>query len=78
MAVVSELMEAEELVRADPQFQAAMARRGITDFDAIQVDAWPAGHFGPDEETGQRLGALRGLRQAARRATASGRTRSTA
>ena len=55
MAVVSELMEAEELVRADPGFQAAMARRGITDFGAIQVDAWPAGHFGPAEETGQRL-----------------------
>jgi primary-amine oxidase len=56
MAVVSELMEAEELVRRDPEFQAAMARRGITDFEAIQVDAWPAGHFGPAEETGQRLG----------------------
>ena len=56
MAVVSELMEAEELVRRHPEFQAAMARRGITDFDAIQVDAWPAGHFGPAEETGQRLG----------------------
>jgi primary-amine oxidase len=56
MTVVSELMEAEELVRLDPQFQAAMARRGITDFDTVQVDAWPAGHFGPAEETGQRLG----------------------
>jgi primary-amine oxidase len=56
MAVVSELMEAEELVRADPQFQAAMARRGITDFGAIQVDAWPAGHFGPAEDGGRRLG----------------------
>jgi primary-amine oxidase len=55
MAVVSELMEAEELVRLDPGFQAAMARRGVTDFDTVQVDAWPAGHFGPDEETGQRL-----------------------
>jgi primary-amine oxidase len=56
MAVVSELMEAEELVRRDPQFQAAMERRGITDFGTVQVDAWPAGHFGPEEETGQRLG----------------------
>ncbi len=56
MAVVSELMEAEELVRLDPAFQAAMARRGITDLETVQVDAWPAGHFGPEEETGQRLG----------------------
>ena len=56
MAVVSELMEAEELVRNDPQFQAALRRRGVTDLAAVQVDAWPAGHFGPEEETGQRLG----------------------
>jgi primary-amine oxidase len=55
MAVVSELMEAEEAVRLHPDFQAAMARRGVTDFDTVQVDAWPAGHFGPAEETGQRL-----------------------
>jgi primary-amine oxidase len=55
MAVVSELMEAEELVRLHPGFQAAMARRGVTDFETVQVDAWPAGHFGPAEETGQRL-----------------------
>jgi primary-amine oxidase len=55
MAVISELMEAEELVRVHPAFQAAMARRGITDFDAVQVDAWPAGHFGAAEENGRRL-----------------------
>jgi primary-amine oxidase len=55
MAVVSELMEAEELVRLHPEFQAALGRRGVTDFDTVQVDAWPAGHFGPQDETGQRL-----------------------
>jgi primary-amine oxidase len=55
MAVVSELMEAEEAVRLHPDFQAAMRRRGVTDFDTVQVDAWPAGHFGPEDETGQRL-----------------------
>src|SRR5947209_4586385 len=55
MAVVSELMEAEEAVRLHPDFQAAIARRGVTDFDTVQVDAWPAGHFGPEDETGQRL-----------------------
>jgi primary-amine oxidase len=59
MAVVAELMEAEELIRHDPAFQAALARRGVTDMDTVQVDAWPAGHFGPAEETGQRL--VRGL-----------------
>ena len=55
MAVVSELVEAEQAVLLDPDFQAAMARRGVTDMGTVQVDAWPAGHFGPDEETGQRL-----------------------
>ena len=55
MAVVSELMEAEEAVRLHPDFRAAMERRGVTDFDTVQVDAWPAGHFGPEDETGQRL-----------------------
>ena len=55
MAVVSELMEAEELLRLHPEFQAALARRGITDPDQIQVDAWPAGHFGRAEESERRL-----------------------
>ena len=55
MAVVSELVEAERAVLLDPDFQAAMARRGVIDMGTVQVDAWPAGHFGPDEETGQRL-----------------------
>ncbi len=33
-----------------------MARRGVTDPDTIQVDAWPAGHFGQAEESQRRLG----------------------
>ncbi len=59
MAVVAELMEAEELIRADPDFQAAMRRRGIEDMKTVQVDAWPAGHFGIPEESERRL--ARGL-----------------
>ena len=55
MAVVSELMEAEELLRLHPEFQAAMAKRGVTDPEQIQVDAWPAGHFGVAEESERRL-----------------------
>ena len=55
MAVVAELMEAEELLRLDPEFQAALARRGVTDPDTIQVDAWPAAHFGRAEESERRL-----------------------
>jgi primary-amine oxidase len=55
MAVVKELMEAEEVLRLHPEFQAALARRGVTDPAQIQVDAWPAGHFGRDEESERRL-----------------------
>ena len=55
LAVVAELADAEELVRLDPQFQEGLRRRGISDFDTIQVDAWPAGNFGYDDEAGMRL-----------------------
>ncbi|MDQ6605492.1 MAG: hypothetical protein M3Z06_02975, partial [Actinomycetota bacterium] len=46
MAVVTELMEAETLVKQDDRFRAALAKRGVENFDAIQIDAWPAGNFG--------------------------------
>jgi primary-amine oxidase len=55
MAVVKELMEAEEALRLHPEFQAALARRGVTDPGQIQVDAWPAGYFGREEESERRL-----------------------
>ena len=55
LATVAELGEAEELVRLDPQFQAALKLRGITDFEKVQIDAWPAGNFGYDDEVGLRL-----------------------
>jgi primary-amine oxidase len=55
MAVVSELVEAEEALRLHPEFQAALARRGVVDPEQIQVDAWPAGHFGRAEESERRL-----------------------
>jgi primary-amine oxidase len=45
-----------EQVKADPGFQAALARRGITDMSQIQVDAWPAAHVGLDvDRSGRRL-----------------------
>jgi primary-amine oxidase len=34
----------EALVRADPQWQAAMGKRGVTDFDLAMIDPWPAGY----------------------------------
>jgi primary-amine oxidase len=59
LADVTELAEAEELLRLDPAFQHALARRGVTDFTTVQVDAWPAGNFGPSDGPERRL--ARGL-----------------
>jgi primary-amine oxidase len=45
-----------EQIKADPRFRAALARRGITDPSRVQVDPWPAGHFGLDiDASGRRL-----------------------
>lgn len=38
-----------------PEFVAALARRGITDLDLVQIDPWPAGSFGYDAETDRRI-----------------------
>src|SRR3954454_24809387 len=37
---------AGDIVRADPAWQAAMRKRGITDFASVQVDPWATGNFG--------------------------------
>ena len=42
-------------MKRDPGFQEALAKRGVTDFEAVQVDAWPAGNFGAPEEQDRRL-----------------------
>jgi primary-amine oxidase len=44
---------AEEVVRADPQWQAAMARRGLTDVTRIRTCPLTAGSFG--DEGGRRM-----------------------
>jgi primary-amine oxidase len=42
-------------VKEDPDWQAAMRRRGIDDFDKVQIDPWPAGSFGTPHEDGRRI-----------------------
>ncbi len=42
-------------LRADPTWQAAMRRRGITDFEQVQIDPWPTGNFGHPLEEGRRI-----------------------
>ena len=55
----SEIWEEEDigeaLVKADPRWQAAMLRRGISDFEHVLVEFWFAGYFGNPQEAGLRL-----------------------
>src|SRR5437764_2067838 len=53
--LVDELVFAFQAVKADTRWQEAMRRRGIADFELVQVDPWPAGNFGLDGEAGRRL-----------------------
>src|SRR5262245_59594031 len=52
--VYGELRLAEQAAREHPDWQAAMRRRGITDFSLCMIDLWSAGNFGTDKP-GQRL-----------------------
>ncbi len=42
-------------VKAHPDWQAALRRRGIDDFELVQIDPWPAGSFGVEHEAGRRI-----------------------
>jgi Cu2+-containing amine oxidase len=45
-----------ERIKQAPAFQAALARRGITDLADVHIDSWPASNFGlPVDESGRRL-----------------------
>ena len=50
-----ETMVAIGAVREHPDWQAAMRRRGITDFEHVQLDPWPAGNFGLPLEADRRI-----------------------
>jgi primary-amine oxidase len=50
-----ESFRAIQAVHADPTWRAAMERRGIKDFDAVQIDPWPAGSFGLAVEADRRI-----------------------
>ncbi len=50
----------DSLAKADPRWQAAMQRRGITDFEGAVIDGWAPGLLSPEEQaSGKRL--LRGI-----------------
>jgi primary-amine oxidase len=51
----TESMQAITACRENPEWQAAMRRRGIENLDLVQVDPWPAGTFGSPHEEGRRI-----------------------
>ncbi|MEH1793513.1 primary-amine oxidase [Nostoc sp.] len=54
--VASEYELATQVVKADPRWQKAMQRRGITDFDRVKITSWAPGILSQQEEAaGNRL-----------------------
>ena len=52
--LVDDITLVGEVARADPRFREALARRGITDIENVQVDPWSAGNYGLPDEEGRR------------------------
>jgi len=53
--LLEDLMAVDEIVKSDPGWVAAMARRGVTDLDSIQPCPLSAGDFGIEGERGRRM-----------------------
>jgi primary-amine oxidase len=53
--LIEESIATIEALKADPEWRAAMRRRGIDDFEKVQIDPWPAGNFGLDHEHDRRI-----------------------
>ncbi|MER2192349.1 MAG: primary-amine oxidase [Solibacillus sp.] len=50
-----EFAECEEMVKSNPDFLAALAKRGIDNADLVVVDPWSAGYFDIPENEGKRI-----------------------
>ena len=57
--MMDEFFDCENAVKASPDFQAALRKRGIDDTSLVMVDPWPAGNYGVAEEEGLRLSFAR-------------------
>ncbi len=57
--MLDDVLMFQSIVRSDAEWQAAMRKRGITEFGKVQIEMWSAGNFGFPEEQGKRL--FRGL-----------------
>ena len=56
--MLEEVLGAEEVIRNDPRWRAAMSKRGVTNFDLAIIDPWPAGYNGPEDAPGKGRFAL--------------------
>lgn len=54
----SEYKVLPDIVKADPRWQAAMRKRGITDFDKVQIDGWAVGQVAAAHQGKRLLRAL--------------------
>src|SRR5712691_11613254 len=62
--MLDEFFECEQVLKSSPEFQEALRKRGVTDFDLLMVDPWSAGNYGAEEERTRRLSrALTWVRQ---------------
>ncbi len=50
-----EFFACEDAIKADPRFQEALAKRGITDLARVRIDPWSAGNYGRPEESARRI-----------------------
>ena len=57
--MMDEFFDCENAVKASPDFQTALRKRGIDDTSLVMVDPWPAGNYGVVEEEGLRLSFAR-------------------
>jgi primary-amine oxidase len=57
--ILDEFFEAEAEIRRNPDFRAAMAKRGVTDMSLVTIDPWSAGNYGDEFEQTRRI--IRGL-----------------
>jgi primary-amine oxidase len=53
--VFDEFLECERVVQGNAAWQAAMRKRGVTDFALAMVDPWSAGYYGPADDPSRRL-----------------------
>ncbi|BDI28655.1 amine oxidase [Capsulimonas corticalis] len=59
--MLDEFFECEEGVKNSPEFQAALAKRGISDMSLVMVDPWSAGWYGGESASYETRRVLRAM-----------------